>query len=166
MRMTPKARHQKSKARINQFEELLSDNARHRRDKLEIAIPSGPRLGDIVVEARGLSKGFDDNLLIDGLDFSLPRGGIVGIIGANGAGKTTLFRMIAGLDTPDSGKLTVGETVQLAHVDQSREDLDADKTVWDEIAAGQEFIEVGRRKMNSRAYVSSFMFKGQDQQKK
>jgi ATP-binding cassette ChvD family protein len=166
MRMTPKARHQKSKARIRQFEELLSDGARERRDKLEILIPTGPRLGEVVVEARGLSKGFDDNLLIDGLDFTLPRGGIVGIIGANGAGKTTLFRMIAGEEKPDSGQLKIGETVQLAHVDQFREAMKPDNTVWDEIAEGQEFIEVGRRKMNSRAYVASFMFKGQDQQKK
>jgi len=166
MRMTPKARHQKSKARIRQFEELLSDSARERRDRLEIVIPTGPRLGEVVVEARGLRKGFGEQLLIEDLDFSLPRGGIVGVIGANGAGKTTLFRMITGQEAPDSGTLKVGDTVQLAHVDQFRDDLDPDRTVWDQIAEGAEFIEVGRRKMNSRAYVASFMFKGQEQQKK
>jgi sulfate-transporting ATPase len=166
MRMTPKARHQRSKARINQFEELLSEKAGERRDRLEIAIPTGPRLGDVVVEARGLKKGFGDNLLIDGLDFALPRGGIVGIVGPNGAGKTTLFRMITGGEKPDSGQLKVGETVQLAHVDQFRDALDPARTVWEEISDGQEFIEVGKRKMNSRAYVASFMFKGTEQNKK
>jgi len=166
MRMTPKARHQRSKARINQFEELLSEKARERRDRLEIAIPSGPRLGDLVVEARGLRKGYGENILIDGLDLSLPRGGIVGIIGANGAGKTTLFRMITGSEAPDAGDLKVGETVQFAHVDQFRDALDPAKSVWEEISDGEEFIEVGKRKMNSRAYVASFMFKGTEQNKK
>jgi sulfate-transporting ATPase len=166
MRMTPKARHQRSKARINQFEELLSEKARERRDRLEIAIPTGPRLGDVVVEARGLKKGFGDNLLIDGLDFALPRGGIVGIVGPNGAGKTTLFRMIAGSEKPNDGTLKVGDTVQLAHVDQFRDSLDPGKTVWEEISGGEEFIEVGKRKMNSRAYVASFMFRGTEQNKK
>ncbi|HEU4929999.1 MAG TPA: energy-dependent translational throttle protein EttA [Candidatus Krumholzibacteria bacterium] len=166
MRMTPKARHQRSKARIKQFEELLSEKANERRDKLEIMIPSGPRLGDIVVEAKGLRKGFGENLLIDGLDFSLPRGGIVGIIGANGAGKTTLFRMITGQEKVDAGTLKVGETVQLAYVDQFRDALNPKKTVWEEISDGQELMEVGKRKMNSRAYVASFMFKGTEQNKK
>ncbi|HEU4364748.1 MAG TPA: energy-dependent translational throttle protein EttA, partial [Candidatus Krumholzibacteria bacterium] len=166
MRMTPKARHQRSKARIRQFEELLTETARERRDNLEIAIPTGPRLGDVVVEARGLKKGFGENLLIDGLDFSLPRGGIVGIVGPNGAGKTTLFRMITGAEKPNAGELTVGETVQLAHVDQFRDALDPKKTVWEEISGGEELIEVGKRKMNSRAYVASFMFKGQEQNKR
>ncbi len=166
MRMTPKARHQRSKARIKQFEELLSEKASERRDKLEIMIPTGPRLGDVVVEAQGLRKGYGENLLIDGFDFALPRGGIVGIIGANGAGKTTLFRMITGAEKPDAGTLKVGETVQLAYVDQFRDALDAKKTVWQEISDGEEFIEVGKRKMNSRAYVASFMFKGTEQNKK
>jgi energy-dependent translational throttle protein EttA len=166
MRMTPKARHQRSKARIKQFEELLTEKANERRDNLEIMIPTGPRLGDIVVEAKGLRKAFGENLLIDGLDFSLPRGGIVGIIGANGAGKTTLFRMITGQEKVDAGQLKVGETVQLAYVDQFRDALDPKKTVWQEISDGEEFIEVGKRKMNSRAYVASFMFKGTEQNKK
>jgi len=166
MRMTPKARHQRSKARIRQFEELLSENARERRDRLEISIPTGPRLGDVVAEASGLRKGFGENLLIDGLDFSLPRGGIVGIIGPNGAGKTTLFRMITGQEGVDAGELKIGETVQLAYVDQFRDSLDPARTVWQEISDGEEVIEVGKRKMNSRAYVASFMFKGTEQNKK
>ena len=166
MKMTPKARHQRSKARIRQFEELLSEKANERRDNLEIMIPTGPRLGDVVVEATGLRKAFGENLLIDGLDFSLPRGGIVGIIGANGAGKTTLFKMITGQEKTDAGALKVGETVQLAYVDQFRDALDPKKTVWQEISDGEEWIEVGKRKMNSRAYVASFMFKGTEQNKK
>jgi ATP-binding cassette ChvD family protein len=166
MRMTPKARHTKSKARIRQFDELMSETARERRDNLEIAIPTGPRLGDLVVEVRSLRKGYGENVLIDGLDFSLPRGGIVGIIGPNGAGKTTLFRMITGSEKPDAGELKVGDTVQFAHVDQFRDSLNARKTVWEEISGGEEIIEVGKRKMNSRAYVASFMFKGQEQNKK
>ena len=166
IRMSPRARQTKSKARIRQFEELLGETASQRRDQLEIVIPTGPRLGDVVVEARGLRKGYGDNLLIDGLDFSLPRGGIVGIIGPNGAGKTTLFRMITGQEGPDGGELRVGETVQLAHVDQFRDALDPRKSVWEEVSGGLDTIEVGRRKMNSRAYVASFMFKGQEQQKR
>jgi ATP-binding cassette ChvD family protein len=166
MRMTPKARHQRSKARIRQFEELLTEKASERRDRLEIMIPTGPRLGDVVVEANGLKKGFGENLLIDGLQFSLPRGGIVGIIGPNGAGKTTLFRMITGSEKPGGGELKVGETVQLSSVDQFRDSLDPKKTVWEEISGGQEIIEVGKRKMNSRAYVASFMFKGTEQNKR
>ncbi|HEX9641540.1 MAG TPA: energy-dependent translational throttle protein EttA, partial [Candidatus Krumholzibacteria bacterium] len=166
MRMTPKARHQKNRARIRQFEDLLGQEAKQRREKLEIAIPTPPRLGDLVVEARGLRKAFGENVLIDGLDFSLPRGGIVGIIGPNGAGKTTLFRMITGHESVDHGELKVGETVQLSHVDQFRDELDPAKNVWEEISDGHEIIEIGDRKLNSRAYVSSFMFKGSDQQKK
>jgi ATP-binding cassette ChvD family protein len=166
IRMSPRARQAKSKARFRQFEELLNEKANERRDSLEIIIPTGPRLGDIVVEAKGLKKGFGDTLLIDGFDFSLPRGGIVGIIGPNGAGKTTLFRMITGSEKVDAGELKVGDTVQLSHVDQFRETLDPSKTVWDEISNGHEFIEVGKRKLNSRAYVASFMFKGPEQNKK
>jgi ATP-binding cassette ChvD family protein len=166
MRMSPKARQTKSKARIRQFDELMSEKARERRDSLEIAIPTGPRLGDLVVESRALRKGYGENVLIDGLDFSLPPGGIVGIIGPNGAGKTTLFRMITGSEKPDAGELKVGDTVQFAHVDQFRDSLAGQKTVWEEISGGAEIIEVGKRKMNSRAYVASFMFKGQDQNKK
>jgi ATP-binding cassette ChvD family protein len=166
IRMSPRARQAKSKARYRQFEELLSEKANERRDNLEIIIPAPPRLGDLVVEAKGLTKGFGDNLLMENLDFSLPRGGIVGIIGPNGAGKTTLFRMITGLEKPDAGVLRVGETVQLAHVDQFRDSLDPKKNVWEEISGGNEIIEVGKRKMNSRAYVASFMFKGSDQNKR
>jgi len=166
IRMSPRARQAKSKARFRQYEELLNEKANERRDSLEIIIPTGPRLGDIVVEAKGLKKGFGDTVLIDDFDFSLPRGGIVGIIGPNGAGKTTLFRMITGSEKVDSGDLKVGETVQLSHVDQFRETLDPSKTVWDEISDGHEFIEVGKRKLNSRAYVASFMFKGPEQNKK
>ena len=166
IRMSPRARQAKSKARFRQYEELLNEKANERRDSLEIIIPTGPRLGDIVVEAKGLKKGFGDTLLIDDFDFSLPRGGIVGIIGPNGAGKTTLFRMITGSEKVDSGELKVGETVQLSHVDQFRETLNPSKTVWDEISNGHEFIEVGKRKLNSRAYVASFMFKGPEQNKK
>ena len=166
IRMSPLARQAKSKARFRQYEELLNEKANERRDSLEIIIPSGPRLGDIVVDAKGLKKGFGDTVLIDDFTFSLPRGGIVGIIGPNGAGKTTLFRMITGSEKVDSGDLKVGETVQLSHVDQFRGTLDPSKTVWDEISNGHEFIEVGKRKLNSRAYVASFMFKGPEQNKK
>ena len=166
IRMSPRARQAKSKARFRQYEELLNEKANERRDSLEIIIPTGPRLGDIVVDAKGLKKGFGDTVLIDDFTFSLPRGGIVGIIGPNGAGKTTLFRMITGSEKVDSGDLKVGETVQLSHVDQFRETLDPSKTVWDEISNGHEFIEVGKRKLNSRAYVASFMFKGPEQNKK
>jgi ATP-binding cassette ChvD family protein len=166
IRMSPRARQAKSKARFRQYEELLNEKANERRDSLEIIIPTGPRLGDIVVDAKGLKKGFGDTLLIDDFTFSLPRGGIVGIIGPNGAGKTTLFRMITGSEKVDAGELKVGETVQLSHVDQFRETLDPSKTVWDEISNGHEFIEVGKRKLNSRAYVASFMFKGPEQNKK
>jgi sulfate-transporting ATPase len=166
IRMSPRARQTKSKARIRDFEELMSEKANERREKLEIVIPTPTRLGDVVVEAKGLKKAFGENILIDGLDFSLPRGGIVGIIGPNGAGKTTLFRMIAGQEKVDGGELKVGETVELAHVDQFRDSLDGTKSVWEEISGGNEIIEVGKRKLNSRAYAASFMFKGAEQNKR
>ena len=166
IRMAPRARQAKSKARIQAYESLLSAETQKRAEALEIYIPPGPRLGDVVVEAQGLRKGYGELLLIDDLTFSLPRGGIVGVIGPNGAGKTTLFRMIVGQEKPDGGTLRVGETVQLAYVDQSREVLDAKKTAWEEISDGQERILLGKREVNSRAYVSWFNLKGADQQKK
>jgi sulfate-transporting ATPase len=166
IRMSPRARQAKSKARINAFEALRSEEEKRLPETVEIAIPPGPRLGDVVVEARGVRKGFDERLLIDDLSFSLPPGGIVGVIGANGAGKTTLFRMIVGEEKPDAGTLGVGETVKLAYVDQSRDALDPDKSIWEEISGGLDRIQVGNREINSRAYVGSFNFKGADQQKK
>ncbi len=166
IRMSPRARQAKGKARINAFESLVAEEEQRLPETVEIAIPPGPRLGDLVVEARALRKGFGEKLLIDGLDFSLPRGGIVGVIGGNGAGKTTLFRMIVGDEKPDAGELRIGETVALGYVDQSREALAPDKTVWEEISAGEERIRIGRREINSRAYVASFNLKGADQQKR
>jgi len=166
IRMTPRARHAKGKARINAFESLRAEEERRAPDAVEIPIPPGPRLGDLVVEAAGLRKGYGDRLLVDDLSFSLPPGGIVGVIGGNGAGKTTLFRMIAGSEKPDAGTLRLGPTVELAYVDQSRDALDPDKTVWEEISGGEERLQVGRREINSRAYVGSFNFKGPDQQKR
>jgi ATP-binding cassette ChvD family protein len=166
IRMSPRARQAKGKARINAFEALRAEEQKRSLDSVELVIPPGPRLGDVVVEAKGLTKGFDDKLLIDGLDFSLPPGGIVGIIGANGAGKTTLFRMMVGEEKPDVGELRLGETVKLSYVDQSRDALDPDKNIWEEISGGLERIQVGSREINSRAYVGSFNFKGADQQKK
>ena len=166
IRMTPKARHQKNKARIARFEELTSEEAAARRDKSEIVIPTPPRLGNRVIEVEHLSKGYGDRLLIDDLSFSLPPGGIVGVIGPNGVGKTTLFRMLVGEEKPDKGEVHIGETVKLAYVDQSRAALDPEKTVWEEISGGRETISVGRREMNSRAWCASFNFKGADQQKK
>jgi ATP-binding cassette ChvD family protein len=166
IRMSPRARQAKGKARINAFEALRAEEQKRSLDSVELVIPPGPRLGDVVVEAKGLTKGFDDKLLIDGLDFSLPPGGIVGIIGANGAGKTTLFRMMVGEEKPDAGELRLGETVKLSYVDQSRDALDPDKNIWEEISGGLERIQVGSREINSRAYVGSFNFKGADQQKK
>ena len=165
VRMTPKARHDKSKARLTAYEKLLAEEQSVRLDTVEIHIPAGPRLGDIVVEAEGLSKGFGDRLLIEDMSFSLPPGGIVGVIGPNGAGKTTLFRMIAGEEEPDGGLLRVGDTVQLAYVDQSRADLSATSTVWKEISGGHDTIMLGKREVNSRQYVSWFNFRGGDQQK-
>ena len=165
IRLSPRARQAKGKARLNAYEQLLNEDQQQKIDKVEIYIAPGPRLGDVVVEARDLRKGFGDTLLIDGLNFHLPPGGIVGVIGPNGAGKSTLFRMIAGLERPDSGTLRLGDTVQLGYVDQARE-LDPDKTVFDEITGGGDEIELGKKTVASRAYVSWFNFKGRDQQKK
>ena len=164
--MSPRARQAKGKARLQRYESLLAEEANVQIDRLEIHIPAGNRLGDVVVEASGLSKGFGDRLLIEDLDFSLPPGGIVGVVGPNGAGKTTLFRMIAGQEQPDSGSLRLGDTVELAYVDQSRAALDGEKSVWEEITGGVDRLRVGPREVSSRAYVSSFNFRGGDQQKK
>ncbi len=166
VRQNPKGRRKKAKARLNNYEALLAQERNVQLDQVQIHIPAGPRLGDVVVRAEHLRKGFGDRLLIDDLSFDLPRGGIVGVIGPNGAGKTTLFRMITGQEQPDGGSLTVGDTVEMAYVDQSRDALDANKTVWEEISGGDEQIQVGDRKMNSRAYCSSFNFKGSSQQAK
>ena len=166
IKMTPKAKHTKSKARISAYDKLLSQNSEKAERELEIYMPPGPRLGDVVVRAEHVSKGFDDTLLYEDLNFDLPPGGIVGIVGANGAGKTTLFRMIVDQEQPDGGDLTVGSTVKLAYVDQSRDTLAADKTVWEEISDGEDQLELGDRKVNSRAYVARFNFSGSDQQKK
>jgi ATP-binding cassette ChvD family protein len=166
VRMAPRARHAKSRARVAAYEQLLAEEAAVKLDTVEIHIPAGPRLGDVVVEASGLRKGYGDRLLIDGLDFSLPAGGIVGVIGPNGAGKTTLFRMIAGQEQPDDGELRVGPSVELAYVDQARADLDPANTVWKEISGGKDRITVGPREIASRAYVASFNFRGGDQQKR
>jgi ATPase subunit of ABC transporter with duplicated ATPase domains len=164
--MAPKGRRAKGKARISSYEALLSRESEKRAGDLEIYIPPGTRLGDIVVQAEGLRKGYGDHLLIDDLSFNLPRGGIVGVIGPNGAGKTTLFRLITGQEEPDGGTLRVGETVALAYVDQSRDVLDGDQTVWEVISEGRDTIELGSRQVNSRAYVGRFNFGGSDQQKK
>jgi sulfate-transporting ATPase len=166
VRMNASARRNKPKARLNAYEKLLAEERNANVDEVQIHIPSGPRLGDVVIEADHLRKGFGEKLLIEDLSFSLPRAGIVGVIGANGAGKTTLFRMITGQEQADGGALRVGETVQLAYVDQSRDALDPEKTVWEEISGGADTIEVGDRRLNSRAYVSGFNFKGTDQQKR
>jgi sulfate-transporting ATPase len=166
IRMSPRARQAKGKARLNAYEELLREETAQKIETAEIYIAPGPRLGDVVVEARRLRKGYGDNLLIEDLNFTLPRGGIVGVIGPNGAGKTTLFRMITGQEQPDAGTLKIGETVQIGYVDQSREALDAHKTVWEEISGGHDEIELGKRKIASRAYVSWFNFKGPAQQRK
>ena len=166
VRQNPKGRRKKAKARLNNYEALLAEERNVKLDQVQIHIPAGPRLGDVVVESEGLRKGFGDRLLIEDLTFKLPRGGIVGVIGPNGAGKTTLFRMITGQEQPDAGTLTVGETVELAYVDQSRDALDDDKSVWEEISGGMDSIKVGEQTMNSRAYCSSWNFKGSSQQKK
>src|SRR3954470_1223589 len=166
IRMSPRARQSKGKARLNAYEELLREESTRKIESAEIYIAPGPRLGDIVVEARGVRKSFGDNLLIDNLDFTLPRGGIVGVIGPNGAGKTTLFKMITGAEKPDAGTLRIGETVQVGYVDQSRDALDANKSVFDEITGSTEEIELGKRKVPSRAYVSWFNFKGAAQGRK
>jgi ATP-binding cassette ChvD family protein len=165
IRMAPRARHAKSKARINSYEEMLRQETEKRSRELEIYIPPGPRLGDVVIEAKDVGKAYGDNLLIEGMSFSLPPGGIIGVIGPNGAGKTTLFRMITGQEQPDSGTIRIGETVRLAYVDQSRE-LDSNKTIWEEISGGSDLVELGKRQVNSRAYVARFNFSGTDQQKK
>jgi energy-dependent translational throttle protein EttA len=166
VRSSPKARHAKSKARLGAYERLFAEEQNVRLDRVEIHIPAGPRLGDLVVEADGVVKGFGDRLLVEGMTFSLPPGGIVGVIGPNGAGKTTLFRMIVGEEQPDSGELRVGETVEVAYVDQARADLTPDGTVWKEISGGQDTVALGNREVNSRQYVSWFNFKGGDQQKR
>jgi sulfate-transporting ATPase len=168
IRMSPRARQAKGKARLNQYEKLLAEDRDYekRADPNEIHIPAGPRLGDVVVEAQGLSKGFGDNLLIDNLSFALPPGGIVGVIGPNGAGKTTLFRMIVGQEKPDAGTIRIGETVQIAYVDQSRESLDGDKAVWETISDGRDVVTLGNREVPARSYAAAFNFKGSDQQKR
>jgi len=166
IRMSPRARQAKGKARLNAYEELLNQDTAQKIEQVEIYIPPGPRLGDVVVEARGLRKAYGDQLLIDDLNFTLPRGGIVGVIGPNGAGKTTLFRMITGQETPDAGMLRLGETVRPGYVDQSRDALAPNKSVWEEITGGEDELEIGKRKVASRAYVSWFNFKGAQQQRK
>jgi energy-dependent translational throttle protein EttA len=166
IRMSPKGRHAKGKARITAYEQLLGQEAEKRVDELEIYIPPGPRLGDLVIEAQGVRKAFGDTLLMDNLTFTLPRGGIVGVIGPNGAGKTTLFRMITGQDQPDAGTIRLGDTVKLAYVDQSRDILDPAKTLWEVIADGQDTIQLGKRSVNARAYTARFNFSGSDQQKR
>ncbi|ADB49435.1 energy-dependent translational throttle protein EttA [Conexibacter woesei] len=166
VRMNASARRAKPKARLNAYDALLAEDRNVKLDQVQIHIPAGPRLGDVVIEADGVSKGFGDKLLIEDLSFKLPRGGIVGVIGPNGAGKTTLFNMITGSEQPDNGTFKVGETVRLAYVDQSRDALDPEKTVWEEISGGDDQIAVGDQKMSSRAYTSGFNFKGTDQQKK
>jgi energy-dependent translational throttle protein EttA len=166
IRMSPRARQAKGKARLNAYEQLFNEDTAQKIEQVEIYIPPGPRLGDIVVEARGLRKAYGDLLLIDDLNFTLPRGGIVGVIGPNGAGKTTLFRMITGQEKPDDGTLRIGETVQAGYVDQSRDALAPNKSVWEEITGGEDELTVGKRPMSSRAYVSWFNFKGAQQQRK
>jgi len=166
VRMAPKARHTKNKARLNNYNQLLAQEIKDKEKKLEIFIPSGPRLGNNVIEAKNVSKAYDDKLLYGDLNFNLPPAGIVGIIGPNGAGKTTMFRMIMGMEQPDSGSFEVGETVKVSYVDQQHESIDLDKTVWENISDGTETIEIGGVKLNSRAYVSRFNFGGQDQNKK
>ena len=166
VRQNPKGRQTKQKARLANFEALVAQERNVKLDQVQIHIPTATHLGGVVVEAEGLRKGFGDKLLIEDLTFTLPRGGIVGVIGPNGAGKTTLFKMIAGQEQPDAGALRVGETVQMSYVDQSRDALDPDKNVWEEISDGLDQIKVGDRVMNSRAYTSGFNFKGSDQQKK
>jgi ATP-binding cassette ChvD family protein len=165
VRLAPRARHAKSKARLGSYEKLLAEEQNVKLDRVEIHIPPGPRLGDVVIEAKDVSKGFGDRLLFEGLEFSLPPAGIVGVIGPNGAGKTTLFRMISGEESADSGELRIGDTVELAYVDQSRADLDPKSTVWKEISGGQDIVMLGKREINSRQYTSWFNFRGGDQQK-
>jgi energy-dependent translational throttle protein EttA len=165
IRMSPKARHAKGKARINAYESMLREDSEKRREDLQIHIPPGPRLGNVVIEAEGVNKAYGDHLLIENMKFALPPGGIIGVIGPNGAGKTTLFRMITNQEQPDSGTIRIGETVELAYVDQSRT-LDPNKSIWEEISGGTDLLTVGTREVNSRAYVARFNFSGSDQQKK
>ena len=166
IRMSPKGRHAKSKARISAYEELLGQNMERESATREIFIAPGPRLGDLVIETKDVSKAYDEKNLVEGMTFSLPPGGIIGVIGPNGAGKTTLFRMIIGQEKPDAGEIRIGETVKLAYVDQSRDSLDPDKTIWEVISEGLDIVPIGNRQINSRAYVSRFNFSGTDQQKK
>jgi ATPase subunit of ABC transporter with duplicated ATPase domains len=168
IRMSPRARQAKGKARLNSYEKLLAEDREYdkRGDPNEIHIPAGPRLGDLVVEAKGLRKAYGDNLLIEDLSFSLPPGGIVGIIGPNGAGKTTLFRMIVGQEKPDAGTIRIGETVKFAYVDQSRDTLEGDKLVWETISDGRDVVTLGSREVPARSYAAAFNFKGSDQQKR
>ena len=166
IQMTPKGRHAKAKARISSYEALLGQDIEQKSRELEIYIPPGPRLGDVVISAENVSKAYGDNILMEDMTFSLPPGGIVGVIGPNGAGKTTLFRMITGQDKPDSGSFKTGETVKPAYVDQSRDDLNPDKTIWETISGGLDTVQLGKREVNSRAYVARFNFSGSDQQKK
>lgn len=166
IRMSPKGRHAKSKARINSYEMLLQQDNEKRAKELEIYIPPGPRLGDVVIEAVDVSKAYGDRLLVDSMSFALPPGGIIGVIGPNGAGKTTLFKMITGLEQPDSGTIRLGETVRLAYVEQTRDVLDPEKNIWEVITGGQDTIQLGSRQVNSRAYTARFGFSGTDQQKK
>ena len=166
IRMTPRAKQQKSKARIRAYEELLNQDRVQRNESVQLYIPPGPRLGDIAIEAKGVSKRYDDRIIFENMDFALPSGGIVGVIGPNGAGKTTLFRLITGQERADSGQLHIGETVQLGYVDQSRETLVGKNTVWQEVSGGEEELELGERKVNSRAYLARFNFLGADQQQK
>ena len=166
IRMTPRAKQQKNKARIRAYEELLNQDRVQRNEEVQLYIPPGPRLGNIAIEAKGVSKRYGDRIIFENMDFALPSGGIVGVIGPNGAGKTTLFRLITGQETADSGQLRIGETVQLGYVDQSRETLVGENTVWQEVSSGEEELELGERKVNSRAYLARFNFLGADQQQK
>ena len=163
--MSPKARQTKSKARLSAYDKLASEEVKDREKKLQLFIPNGPRLGDVVIKAENLKKSFGDRILIDDLSFEIPKAGVVGIIGPNGVGKSTLFRMIMGQEQPDSGSMQVGETVELAYVDQSHKDLLPEKSIFEVISSGNEFIEFGNHSLNSRAYISRFNFTGQDQQK-
>jgi ATPase subunit of ABC transporter with duplicated ATPase domains len=165
VRMNPKGRHAKSKARIDAYEKMLADESEKRDEEMEIYIPAGPRLGDVAIEAHHVAKAYGDTILCEDMNFVLPHGGIIGVIGANGAGKTTLFRMITGEEKPDSGEFKIGETVKLAYVDQSRP-LDPAKTIWQEISGGEDLLKLGNREVNSRAYVARFNFSGGDQQKR
>jgi len=166
IRQSPKGRRAKNKARINNYESLLSEGTKEKDARLQIPIPNGPRLGNKVIEASGLNKGFGEKLLVENLSFQLPPAGIVGIVGPNGAGKTTLFRMVMGEESPDKGSIEVGETVKIGYVDQRHQDIDPNKTVWEVVSGGNEQIEIGGQLFNSRAYVSKFNFNGSDQQKK